>query len=651
MEGMQEILQKALTEKKLFDSTVKNIRLWLESGFLPSWGVEAIGFLIKGGYWDELNDRFYKTLEFGTGGMRGRTMGQIITPQEKGAGTVDRPERANVGTNVLNDFNIIRATIGLYNYCVSFKNKSSLKLVIAHDVRFFSKEFCSLVAFVWNQLGGEAYVFSGPRSTPQLSYTVRHLKAIAGIVITASHNPPHDNGFKVYFQDGGQVVSPHAEGIVREVNEVDLKEIPKYLADKMEPAKQITSAMEAAYKGCLKETVLQAELIKEYSPKVVFTPLHGTGGIIVEPLMQECGVNFIKVPEQEVMDPKFSTVAFPNPEYPETLAMALKKANEVEADLVLGTDPDGDRMGAAARNREGKLELLTGNAIGSLLMDFRIKQLKELKWIPEKGTQAAAVVKTFVTTPLQDSIGREHGLKVINTLTGFKYIGEKLYDYEAVLLKRIAQANFDYDSLSYKARAELMLKHSTFYIFGGEESYGFLGSDFVRDKDANQVVILMCEFFAYLKKKKINVFDYLDELYVKHGYFKELLLNIYYEGAVGAIKIKSILESYRKNPPKAFGEVKVKKIQDFGSEKIVDADGKVIPAQDFFFVELDSGYHFAVRGSGTEPKIKFYFFAREGAPTKESLSEVKKEAERTLNELKQRVEKDAHERSLLQNPF
>lgn len=647
MESIQEILQKGLAEKKLLDSTVENVRLWMEGGFLPSWGVEAIEFLIKGKYWDELNDRFYKTLEFGTGGMRGRTMGKIITPQEKGDGTVDKPERASVGTNVLNDFNIIRATIGLYNYCVGFKNESSLKLVIAHDVRFFSKEFCSLVSSTWNKLGGEAYVFSGPRSTPQLSYTVRHLKAIAGIVITASHNPPYDNGFKVYFQDGGQVVSPHAEAIVEEVNKVALNEIPKYLTVRMEPPKQVTSTVEVTYKECLKETILQRELIKEYSPKIVFTPLHGTGGVISEPLMEECGVNFIKVPEQEVMDPKFSTVASPNPEYPQTLAMAIKKADEVGADLVLGTDPDGDRMGAAARNQEGKLELLTGNTIGSLLMDFRIKQLKKLKWIPEKGTQSASVVKTFVTTPLQDVIGKYHGLKVINTLTGFKYIGEKLHDYEEALLKKIAHANFDYDSLNYKARAELMLKHSTFYAFGGEESYGYLGSDFVRDKDASQAVILMCEFFAYLKKRGINVFDYLDELYFKHGYFKELLLNIYYEGAAGALKIKSILESYRKSPPKAFGEIKVEKIQDFGREKILDADGKAIPAQDFFFVELSNGYHFAVRGSGTEPKIKFYFFAREKTLSKASLVEVKNKTEYVLDELKQKVEEDAHKRSLL----
>lgn len=647
MDRLTEMLQEGLTQKKLLESTVQNIHLWLEGGFLPDWGMEVIQYLIEGSYWDELNDRFYKALEFGTGGMRGRTMGKIITPQEKGNEKMDTPRHAGVGTNYLNDFNIVRAAIGLYRYCAGFKNpgEGPLKLVIAHDVRFFSKEFCHLTASTWNQLGGEAYIFNGPRSTPQLSFTVRYLKAIAGIVITASHNPPHDNGFKVYFKDGGQVVSPHAEGIVKAVGQVALSEVPKYLEIKMTGIKEVTPAMEEAYKECLKGTLLEPGLLKEYSPKVVYTAIHGVGGVMVEPLLKECNVNFDTVPEQMVMDPKFSTVASPNPEYPETLAMALKKADEVGADLVMGTDPDDDRMAAAARNKEGKMELLTGNTIGSLLMDFRIKQLKQLGWIPEEGTQTAAVIKTFVTTPLQEKIGKSHGLKVINTLTGFKYIAEKLQDYEDVLTKRLHKEKLNYDALSYKERAEYLLRYSTFYIFGGEESYGYLGSDFVRDKDANQAVILMCEFFSFLKKSKQNVFDYLDELYLKHGYFKELLLSVYYEGAAGAAKIRSILESYRQNPPKAFGGVKVKSIKDFNKEKQEDTDGKVIPAQDFFIVELENGYHFAVRGSGTEPKIKYYLFAWEKVLNRTALEAAKKEADKKLEEMKIQIKQDAHQRT------
>ena len=646
-----ELLNRVVDNTNLLESTITNLKKWLEADFLPNWALDALAELTAQEAWDEINDRFYKPLTFGTGGMRGRTIGKVIASTEQGefSNEFHTPAYPAVGCSYLNDFNVVRATMGLYRYCkYHCKDDESPKLVIAHDVRHFSRHFCLLTASTWNKIGGQAYIFDGPRSTPQLSFSVRYLGAKAGIVITASHNPPHDNGYKVYYEDGAQVVSPHAEGIIKEVNGIELSEIPLCL--EIDESQIITLDHEAdeAYLQTVESTVIDGDLIRSQKPHIVFTPIHGTGQVSSLAVMKNFEVNYSVVETQMSMDPRFPTVESPNPEYAEALAMAIACAENEGAELVLATDPDGDRMGAAARDSDGKLKLLSGNCIGSLLAEYRVTKLKELDWLPQEGSDSAALIKTFVTTPLQEAIAKAHGLKLINTLTGFKWIGEKLLNYETELkvkLEEIENRTIDYDMLSHKERSELLLKYSTFYVFGGEESYGYLASDFVRDKDANAAVILFCELAAYLKQKGLSFFDYLESLYLKYGYFTETLLSIYYEGAAGAQKIKAILKSYRDNPPKAFNGVNVSKMTDFGRETVRDADGKKIPSQDFYFIELEDGYSYAVRASGTEPKIKFYVFGQDQVDGADAIPAIKEKAKHKIESLKSAIEADAHERA------
>lgn len=641
-------VKDAFDSGKLLSTTYDNIELWLKSGFLPEWAMASIQELIEMGAWSELNDRFYQNLSFGTGGMRSRTIGKVVTSFERGTLSADgTPANAAVGSNMLNDINIIRATMGLYRYCEKKLGKEGIpKLVIAHDVRHFSRHFCLLAGSTWRKMGGKIYIFDGPRSTPQLSFSVRHLGAIAGIVITASHNPPYDNGFKVYYKDGGQVVPPHAEGIIDEVNKVKLPEVAGYLEIDEEGIEILGKDVDKAYLDVVLDTVLDDELIKRQKPRVVYSALHGTGQVIAVPAMLRTGVDLSLVDSQMVMDPLFSTVSSPNPENGEAFSLAIKKAEGDGADVVLATDPDGDRMGAAVRDRDGKMVLLNGNSIGSLLAEYRISKIKELGWIPQEGTQSAVLIKTFVTSGLQEAIAKGHGLKVINTLTGFKWIGEKLHTYEIELLGQL-RANgckIDYNALSSEERRKMLLKYSTYYIFGGEESYGYLADDRVRDKDANASAVQFCELAAHLKEQGILFLDYLDQIYLKYGYYCEEVLNLKYDGAAGSEKIKAILKSYRSNPPKAIGDVQVSSILDFGNDEVFDADNKLIPKENFYFVYLNNGCSYAVRGSGTEPKIKFYLFAKEKVERKESLEEVKKVAEAKLRQMKIDLEKDAKNR-------
>lgn len=647
-----ETIEDARREQKLLDSAAQNLSDWLAGGFLPEWAVASVRELVEGGHFSELNDRFYQYMEFGTGGMRGRTIGQIMTASERGDAPANgHPAHPAVGSNALNDFNVIRATIGLFRYTEKYLQEQQRfeqpRLVIAHDVRYFSRHFCELTASIWTRLGGMAFIFPGPRSTPQLSHAVRYFRATAGIVITASHNPPHDNGFKVYFEDGGQVVEPHASGIIGEVNEVALKELPAFLAIDLSKVVHLPDWADQAYQQEAAAVVLNPEVFAESALRVVFSPIHGTAGVQSVPLMRHFGIQFEVVEEQMVQDPAFSTVKSPNPENAEALTLALALADKSGADVVIATDPDCDRMGVAVRNGAGKMELLTGNQIGALLAEYRISKYKELGWLPAGGTMSAALVKTFVTSELQAAIARTHGLKVINTLTGFKWIGEKIGMWERDLVRSYLEKEgvaIDYARTPPRKRAELLQAHSTFYVFGGEESYGYLASDMVRDKDGNAAVLMFCELAAAVKKEGKSVTDHLDELYQRYGYYQESLGQIYYEGAAGAAKIKRILTSYRDHPPKEIGGVEVTSFTDFGRDEILDADGMKIPAQNFYVLELASGYSYAVRGSGTEPKIKFYLFAHE--EVKEwKLEDLKRATTERLEGLRRAVEEDAAERA------
>lgn len=641
-------ISQAAKDGKLMPSAAENLSAWLQAG-LPAWAQESLAELIERGEWAELNDRFYRYLEFGTGGMRGRTMGKVAAKAETGTlSATGSPEHAAVGSNLLNEFTLVRAVIGLHRYMAKYLKQQGSgakpKLVIAHDVRHFSRHFCELAASTWTRLGGEAVIFDGPRSTPQLSFSVRHLKAHTGVVITASHNPPHDNGFKAYFTDGAQVTPPHDKGIIAEVDAVPLSAVHEFLAKDISQVVTLGPKADDDYLAVAAQAALDPGIFKKTPLKVVYTSIHGVGGVSSVPLLLHAGVQLTQVREQVAFDARFPTVKSPNPENAEALALAVALAEKGGHDLVMATDPDADRMGAAVRNKAGKMELLTGNQVGALLADYRITKYKELGWIPAAGSQSAAIVKTFVTTPLQDAIGRGHGVKVINTLTGFKWIAGKMRVYEEQLMRAMGPG-FDYDATSFRQRAGLLQQHSTFYLFGTEESYGYLPNDMLRDKDGNSACLMFAEVAAWVKSRGLTVPEYLDEIYLKYGFFLEGVINIYYEGASGAAKIKRILETYRSVPPTAFGETKVTKFQDFGREKFYDADQELIPAQDLYLVTLANGYSFAARGSGTEPKMKFYLFAQEPAKSPADLPAAKAKAKATLDALKALIEADARQRA------
>ncbi|MBS0662804.1 MAG: phospho-sugar mutase [Verrucomicrobia bacterium] len=629
----------------LLPSTVENLKAFLGAR-LPAWAEASIAELVQRAAWPELNDRFYRYLEFGTGGMRGRTIGVVATAAETGTGSA--PAHAAIGCNVLNDFTLVRAVIGLHRYTRkhldSRGERAPARLVIAHDVRHFSRHFCELAASTWTRLGGEAYIFDGPRPTPQLSYTVRWLHAHTGVVITASHNPAHDNGFKAYFDDGAQVVPPHDQGIVAEVVAVPIGELGPYLNPDLAGVKTLGRDADDAYLAVASKALLDPAVLRQTRLKVAFTNIHGTGAIQTLPLLLHAGCEVCEVPEQINFDARFPTVKSPNPENAAALAMAVALAEKRGCDVVMATDPDADRMGCAVRNRAGKLELLTGNQIGALLAEYRLMKYKELGWIPREGSDRACIINTVVTTQLQDAIGRGHGVKVIKTLTGFKWIAAKLRGYEEAL-RRAMGPGFDYEALPFEQRAKLLAQHSTFYVFGTEESYGYLPNDYLRDKDGNSACLMFAELCAWVKGRGLTIPEYLDEIYLRYGFYLEGVINLYYEGASGSAKIKRILDTYRANPPKAFGDFAVTKFQDYGRERILDADGEALPAQDLYFVTLSNGYTFAARGSGTEPKMKFYLFASERVANAAALPGVKTQTRATLDRLIKLIESDAQRRA------
>lgn len=629
-ENLLKLIEKADAENALLKSSSDNLKMWLDENFLPEWAIDSLTELFNAGLYEEINDRFFRPLEFGTGGMRGKTIAKNPTKSELGTvSALGTPQHPAVGANNMNGFNVVRATMGLFNYCKNFLDSNgggTPKLVIAYDVRHFSEFFCQLTATLWKKLGGEVTIFSAPRSTPQLSFTVRHLKATAGIVITASHNPASDNGYKVYFNDGAQVIDPHASGIVKEVEKVKWHEIKDYLRVDLSGVNYVDKAAEEAYVKSIENCVIDKEVMSANKPKIVFTPVHGTGATLCPAVMRHFGLDPILVDVQMQMDPRFPTVKQPNPEYAETLAMGLESARKNNADCLMATDPDADRMGVAIRTRSGEMRLITGNMIGSLLAEYRAMQMQAKGIIT--NPENCALIKTFVTTPLQDAIAKAHNIKCINTLTGFKWIGGRLTQYEETLEKALGKSS---ENLDYLERAKLMQKYSTFFVFGGEESYGYLGTDSVRDKDANAAVIMFSEMLGWLKSQNKTVDEYLDEIYLKCGYYLEDLKSIYREGAAGAQSIQNFLKMLAERPMEEVNSIKVAKAINFAKDKIIDADGYEVSKEKFFFYTLENGYSFAIRASGTEPKIKFYAFAKENATNLEELAEAKVRARKNLD--------------------
>ena len=650
VDELDSSIERAVARGQLMQSTAKNIRTLL-SGAQTDIYLRSVNELASRAAWPEVNDRFYQTLAFGTGGLRGRTIAKMVTAAERGNANEDeRPQFPCVGTNAMNFFNINRATQGLVAYLHDCNRREKIsarpRLVIAHDPRFFSKEFAELAAKVAAKNGCDTCVFEGPRSVPELSFTVRYLKASAGIVITASHNPPYDNGYKVYFSDGAQVIEPHASGIIAKVNAITTESFTPVSKDQQGKVSTIGKDIDQAYMRRLETLILDPLMIREAKLlRIIYTPLHGTGSVIIKPILTRLGFNFQVVPEQDRFDGRFPTVKSPNPENAEALTMAINLAQKEDADLVVATDPDCDRMGAAVRAKDGQMKLLSGNQTGSLLAWYRIKTLFDKGVLNTHNVSRAVIIKTFVTTDLQKAIADYYGLRCVETLTGFKYIGAKLGKYERAIPEQLRQ---NYAHLTEHETRRLRLAHSSFYVFGGEESYGYSGADFVRDKDGNGAVIMFCEVAAYAKSRGQTVAELLDEIFAQFGYFAEKTNALVFEGAEGANKIARLIESYSASP---FLEVlgsRVIGIKNFERDMVEDVEGDLVPKEKMSIFELEDGTRIAVRPSGTEPKIKYYLFAQcrpeNGKFDPAELTRIKAQVGEKLDRLWDWLQKDAEDR-------
>ena len=516
---------------------------------------------------DEIFDRFYRELEFGTGGLRG-----VI----------------GAGTNRMNFYTVGKATQGLANF-INKQGAAAKGVAIAFDSRRMSPEFADTAACVLAANGIKAYIFDSLRPTPELSFALRTLGCTAGIVVTASHNPPEYNGYKVYWEDGAQITAPKDAQIIGEVNAIkDYAEIKKMTTEEAKAAglyEVIGKEIDDKYMEALKKLVLHPEAIKQMasSLKIVYTPLHGTGNVPVRRVLKERGFEQVTVvPEQELPDGNFPTVSYPNPEDKKAFALALDLAKKVDADLVLATDPDADRLGVYAKDtKTGEYKVFTGNMSGMLICEYEMSQKKALGILPDNG----ALVTTIVSSNMAQAVAKEYGMKFIECLTGFKYIGEQIKFFEQT--------------------------GSNEYVFGFEESYGCLVGTHARDKDAVVAVMALCEAAAYYKTQGITLWDQMLNIYNKYGYYKEDLFTMTFKGADGAKKMQDMMDAYRKNTPKQVGAYKVLRLRDYKNDVITDlATGETtptgLPKSNVLYFELENDAWFCVRPSGTEPKIKFY---------------------------------------------
>ncbi len=631
-------LKSAAKSGSLSPAALVNVTGWLESGALPAEAVAALDDLVARGCWGELEDRFYKGIAFGTGGMRGRTVGRVPAAGELDA--AGRPVRAAVGSACLNDVNVLRAAIGLYRHVSA--GHPSPRIVVAHDVRHFSRHFAELVASAWTRLGGEAHLFAGPRSTPQLSFTVRHLGAQAGVVITASHNPSHDNGFKCCLGDGGQVTPPADAAIVAEVGRLGPAEVADYMDKDLGGVLTVGSDAEEAYLARLVDAAVEPEALARHAPRVVYTNLHGTGDVMIEPALRRLGVDPLLVDEQREHDGAFPTVSSPNPESAAAFTLALRLASEKGADVILATDPDTDRVGAAVPLPEGGHRLLNGNEVAALLAEYRISALKDAGVLPASGSPNAAVLKSLVTTPLVAAVCARHGVRCVETLVGFKWIARKLERWSRKLAE---QAGPEAPLLPLRRRAPLALRHSCLFLFGAEESYGYLADDAVRDKDANAAVLLLVEYAAVLRSRGRTLLDALDALHLSHGAHHEDRLDLAFEGAEGAAAIRRLVASWRSAPPATVDGSKVVRVTDYERDEVTDAEGERMPPEEFLVIDLADGRRVAVRASGTEPKAKFYAFTRAEVADADDLAAARERARKSALSLRAWLEADARRRA------
>ena len=514
---------------------------------------------------EEIKDRFYKELEFGTAGLRG-----VI----------------GAGTNRMNKYTVGRATQGLANFINKMKIENP-SVVISYDSRHMSKEFSEIAALVLNANGIKVNLFDNLRPVPELSFSVRYLNATAGIMITASHNPPEYNGYKVYWSDGAQIVPPIDKGIIDEVLSIEdfslIKTLNRNEAIEAGLLNYVGEEIDDAFINALKSSCLNPEIIKKEAKnvKIVYTPLHGAGNLPVQRILKELGFeNVYVVPEQEKPDGDFPTVSYPNPEDPKAFELALKLAKEVDADVVLATDPDADRLGVFSKMSNGEYVSYTGNMSALLICEYELSQKKEKGILPNNG----AVITTVVSSELTKAIAKNYGAKVFETLTGFKWIGEKIRKFE--------------EENSYK------------YLFGFEESYGCLIAPHARDKDGISAVMALCEATAFYKNKGWSLWEQMIKIYEKYGYYREGQVSIVLKGADGAEEIKNKMAKMRSNPPTELAGLNVLEVRDYQEHVIKKADGEVsetdLPTSNVLYYELSNNSWCCVRPSGTEPKIKFY---------------------------------------------
>lgn len=546
---------------------MENYKEWMENPYFDAKTKEELKSIE--GDEREIKERFYAELEFGTAGLRG-----VI----------------GAGTNRMNMYTVRKATQGLANYIIS-QNAQEKGVAIAYDSRRMSPEFADEAACCLAANGIKAYVFESLRPTPELSFAVRELGCISGINITASHNPPEYNGYKVYWEDGAQITPPHDSGIMDEVKAVtdyaSVKTMSRQDAEKAGLYESIRAAVDDRYMEELKKNVLHPACIKEVEKdlKIVYTPLHGTGNLPVRRVLKELGfTNVFVVPEQELPDGEFPTVSYPNPEAKEAFDLALKLAKEKDADLVLATDPDADRLGVYVKDsKSGEYICLTGNMSGAFLADYEIGQKLEMEGkLPEDGM----LVKTIVTTNLVDAIAKYYHIDVVECLTGFKWIGREILKTEKT--------------------------GKGTYLFGFEESYGCLVGTHARDKDAIVASMALCEAAAYYKKRGKTLWDAMIDMYEKYGYYKDDVISITHKGIEGLEKIKSTMDGLRTNPPSRFGNYDVTVVRDYEQDTIKNLitgeEGKTgLPKSNVLYYELTSDAWLCVRPSGTEPKIKIYF--------------------------------------------
>lgn len=579
-----------MEQNDVLQKVMERAQSWLSEGYDADTQKE-VRRMLEAEDKTELIEAFYKNLEFGTGGLRG-IMG--------------------AGTNRMNRYTVSMATQGLSNYLLKAFPNEQIKVVIGHDCRNNSRFFAETAANVFSANGIKVYLFDALRPTPEVSFAIRYLGCKSGVMVTASHNPKEYNGYKAYWEDGAQMIAPHDTNTIDEVTRIASIADVKQQAN---PAliQEIGADVDRAFIQAVKELSLSPEAIaKHHDMPIVYTPIHGTGQRIVPRALREFGFdNIIGVPEQDHISGDFPTVVSPNPEEPAALALAIKRANETNADLVLGSDPDGDRLGVAVRNKKGEMELITGNQICMLLSYYSIVRRKERGDLKPDDY----IVKTIVTTELIRAIADDYKVTLHDTYTGFKWIADVIRKNEG--------------------------KHR--YIGGGEESYGFLWEDFIRDKSSVSACCMFSELTAWAKDKGLSILELLDEIYLRYGYYADKGMNMVRKGREGAEEIKEMMRNFRENPPKELAGQTIVKILDYASLTSLDvASGKqsaleMPTTSNVLQYYTDGGIKLSIRPSGTEPKIKFYICVKEPVSKREDLTKARQSAQTKIERITQEI--------------